>query len=211
MPTATANFAMNTKSLILLFAGMTLSFGIILAIMVAAVTPDSKPPSRRRAPQNRSQYEKPAVTRTSKSQVPARKARATRRPQSTAATSTTEQAPTPTLESETLPPPAITTRAPIPQQQTPITPNQASMQQLGTLKKELGRELQALKKDRDAMLKALAQSLIALPPKEIALELSALDDQSTTTLLRQFTPEMRNKVLSHVEAKRAKRLKSRFK
>ena len=85
------------------------------------------------------------------------------------------------------------------------------MNQLGTLKQELGRELKALKKDRDAMLKVLAQSLVALPTKEIALEVAALDDQSAIFLLRQFSAEARNKVLTQLKAKRAQKLKKHLK
>ncbi len=85
------------------------------------------------------------------------------------------------------------------------------MNQLGTLKQELGRELKALKKDRDAMLKTLAQSLGALPTKEIALEVAALDDQSAIFLLRQFSAEARNKVLTQHNPNRAQKLKTRLK
>ena len=85
------------------------------------------------------------------------------------------------------------------------------MQQLGTLKQELNRELKALRQDRDAMLKALAQSIIALPPKEIAQEIAALDDQSAIFLLRQFSKDARGKVLKHIPAKRAQKFKKRLK
>ena len=40
MPTVAANFTMNPKSLLLLFGAMTLSFAIILAIMLAAIDKD---------------------------------------------------------------------------------------------------------------------------------------------------------------------------
>jgi len=85
------------------------------------------------------------------------------------------------------------------------------MQQLSTLKNELHRELQALKKDRSSMLGELAKSLIALPPKEIALKLSILDDQSVTTVLRQFPTELRNQVLDRIDSKRAKKINRRLK
>lgn len=85
------------------------------------------------------------------------------------------------------------------------------MQQLTTLKQDLNRELQALKKDRDAMLKALAQSLVVLPPKEIAQEISAFDDRSAVIILRELSPKARGKVLEHIETKRAQKLKKRLK
>ena len=205
---------MNPKSLLLIFAGMTLSFGMILAIMLAAVDTNAKRPTRRRVAQSRIQQETPVETRTEKRRPSTRKTRAARRPQSTTSTNAaTPEQPPPTLASETLSssPSAQQPAASAASQPANLAPNQAAMNQLGTLKQELGRELKALKKDRDAMLKALAQSLVALPAKEIALEVAALDDQSATFLLRQFSAEARNKVLRHLKAKRAQKLKKRLK
>ena len=113
------------------------------------------------------------------------------------------------VETPVAPPTAATkatTAAPV-----PLKPNQKTMQQLSTLKNELHRELQALKKDRSSMLGELAKSLIALPPKEIALKLSILDDQSVTTVLRQFPTELRNQVLDRIDSKRAKKINRRLK
>ena len=84
------------------------------------------------------------------------------------------------------------------------------MQQLGSLKKDLNRELQALKKDRNAMLKSLAQALMALPTAEIAQEITVLDDRSATIVLRQFSLQVRGKVLSQLELRRAQKLKKRL-
>ena len=74
---------MNPKSLLLIFAGMTLSFGMILAIMLAAVDTNAKRPTRRRVAQSRIQQETPVETRTEKRRPSTRKTRAARRPQST--------------------------------------------------------------------------------------------------------------------------------
>jgi len=216
VPTTAANFAMNPKSLLLIFVGMTLSFGIILAIMLAAVDTDAKRPTRRRVAQSRIQQETPVETRTEKRRPSTRKKRAARRSQSTTSTNPAtpkRPAPAPTLASETLSssPPAEQPAASAVNLPADLAPNQAAMNQLGTLKQELGRELKALKKDRDAMLKALAQSLVALPAKEIALEVAALDDQSAIFLLRQFSAKARNKVLRHLKAKRARTLKKYLK
>ena len=43
MSTATANLAMKPRSLLLIFGGMTLSFALILGVMLATVGPDPKP------------------------------------------------------------------------------------------------------------------------------------------------------------------------
>ena len=61
------------------------------------------------------------------------------------------------------------------------------------------------------MLGELAKSLIALPPKEIALQLAILDDQSVTTVLRQFPTELRNQVLAHIDSKRVQKINRRLK
>ena len=204
---------MNPKSLLLILAGMTLSFGMILAIMLAAVSSDTQRPTRRRATQSRIQQDSPE-TRTQQRQASARKTRPTRRTRSTdgAKVETAKPAPPPSLASETIAPTSPIQQAPTSTpSQAPIAPNKVAMQQLGTLKQELNRELKALRQDRDAMLKALAQSIIALPPKEIAQEIAALDDQSAIFLLRQFSKDARGKVLKHIPAKRAQKFKKRLK
>ena len=207
---------MNPKSLLLILAGMTLSFGMILAIMLAAVSSDTQRPTRRRATQSRIQQDSPE-TRTQQRQASARKTRPTRRTRSTDGANVetaqpAQPAPPPSLASETIAPTSPIQQAPTSTpSQAPIAPNKVAMQQLGTLKQELNRELKALRQDRDAMLKALAQSIIALPPKEIAQEIAALDDQSAIFLLRQFSKDARGKVLKHIPAKRAQKFKKRLK
>ena len=190
MSTATANIAMKPKSLLLIFGGMTLSFALILGVMLAAVSPDPKP--RRKTTRARVVEETGAP-----------------RPQSKAPPAVPVAEEPPNIASETLPAPIAP--APPAERQTPIAPNKVAMQQLGSLKKDLNRELQALKKDRDAMLKSLAQALVALPAAEIAREITVLDDRSATTVLRQFSPQVRGKVLSRLEPKRAQKLKRRLK
>jgi hypothetical protein len=201
--TATANLAMKPKSLLLIFGGMTLSFALILGVMLAAVSPDPKP--RRKTTRARVVEETSAPRPTTARPRPAPRPR----PQSKAPPAVPVAEEPPTIASETLPAPIAP--APPAERQTPIAPNKVAMQQLGSLKKDLKRELQALKKDRDAMLKSLAQALVALPAAEIAREITVLDDRSATTVLRQFSPQVRGKVLSRLEPKRAQKLKRRLK
>ena len=198
MSTATANIAMKPKSLLLIFGGMTLSFALILGVMLAAVSPDPKP--RRKTTRARV-VEETSAPRPTTAPRP--------RPQSAAPPAVPVAEEPPNIASETLPAPIAP--APPAERQTPIAPNKVAMQQLGSLKKDLKRELQALKKDRDAMLKSLAQALVALPAAEIAREITVLDDRSATTVLRQFSPQVRGKVLSRLEPKRAQKLKRRLK
>ena len=195
---------MNPKSLLSIFGGMTLSFGLILAIMLAAV--DTKPKPRRRTTRSSIQHEAPAQNRTAKSPPRlTRRARLTQqRTSSTAPPADAEVALPPTVASETLP-------APAPSAAIPIAPNKVAMRQLSTLKQDLNRELQTLKKDRNAMLKSLSQALVVLPPKEIAQEISTLDDQGTLTVLRALPPQARSKVLEHIEGKRAQQFRKRLK
>ena len=202
MSTATANLAMKPKSLLLIFGGMTLSFALILGVMLAAVSPDPKP--RRKTTRSRVVEEASAPRPTTARPRPARP-----RPQSKEPPAVPVAEAPPTIASETVPAPIA--QAPPAERQTPIAPNKVAMQQLGSLKKDLKRELQALKKDRDAMLKSLAQALLALPAAEIAREITVLDDRSATTVLRQFSPQVRGKVLSRLEPKRAQKLKRHLK
>ena len=201
MSTATANLAMKPKSLLLIFGGMTLSFALILGVMLAAVNPDPKP--RRKTTRARVVEETSAPRPTTARPRPARP-----RPQSKAPPALPVAEEPPNIASETVPAPIA--QAPPAERQTPIAPNKVAMQQLGSLKKDLKRELQALKKDREAMLKSLAQALLALPAAEIAREITVLDDRSATTVLRQFSPQVRGKVLSWLEPKRAEKLKRRL-
>ena len=204
MSIATANIAMKPKALLLIFGGMTLSFTLILGVMLAVVGPDHEP--RRKSIRVR------IVEETSEPRPATAPARPVlrQRLQQESETPTTESIAEkpPTLTSETLPTPVA--QAPLTERQTPIAPNKLAMQQLGSLKKDLNRELQALKKDRNAMLKSLAQALMALPTAEIAQEITALDDRSATTVLRQFSPQVRGKVLSQLEPGRARKLKKRL-
>ena len=202
---------MNPKSFLLLCGGMTLACGLILAFVLMAVGTKSKRPIHHKGAKTRIQQESaPHQARPNQSRL--RPKRNSARPTEAIparSPSNLAKAPTPTIESETLPPTAATkatTAAPV-----PLKPNQKTMQQLSTLKNELHRELQALKKDRSSMLGELAKSLIALPPKEIALKLSILDDQSVTTVLRQFPTELRNQVLDRIDSKRAKKINRRLK
>ena len=202
---------MNPKSFLLLCGGMTLSFGLILAFVLMAVGTKSKRPIHHKGTKTRIQQES-APHQVSPSQSRPRPKRHSARPTESIparSPSNLAKAPTPTIESETLPPTAAiraTTAAPV-----PLKPNQKTIQQLSTLKNELHRELQALKKDRSSMLGELAKSLIALPPKEIALQLAILDDQSVTTVLRQFPTELRNQVLAHIDSKRVQKINRRLK
>ncbi len=196
---------MKPKSLLLIFGGMTLSFALILGVMLAAVGPDPKPRRNTTRAHVVEETSAPRPTTAAARTGP----RSRPRPQRKAPPTVPVAEEPPTIASETLPAPIA--HAPPTARQVPIAPNKVAMQQLGSLKKDLKRELQALKKDRDTMLKSLAQALVALPTAEIARELTVLDDRSATTVLRQFSPQVRSKVLSRLEPKRAQKLIRRLK
>lgn len=204
MSIAAANIAMKPKALLLIFGGMTLSFTLILGVMLAVVVPDPEP--RRKSIRMRIVEENSAPRPATASSRPILRQRLQQESKTPTTLPIAEKLPT--LTSETLPAP--TAQAPPTESQTPVAPNKLAMQQLGSLKKDLNRELQALKKDRNAMLKSLAQALMALPTAEIAQEITVLDDRSATIVLRQFSLQVRGKVLSQLELRRAQKLKKRL-
>lgn len=131
---------------------------------------------------------------------------APRQPRPSAAAPTRSRPPTsqPTASKPRPPSPASQPSAP-PRE---IAPDPAAFQELALLKKELKEQIGNLKKDRDAMLEALSQTLASRPPAEVARELGNLDDPSAASVLRLFSPPRRQEVLRQLPAERARRLEA---
>jgi|GEM_PF-808788 len=209
---------MNTKALFLLLGGMSLSFVVVLGIMVSAVSNDKPRPKSRRVVITETvkeakppQKQSPTPRRQNQTQTPAP------RPKTTAATRTpAAQPPKPTLQTEAVP--AVIDGKPQRQRPEPVAttlpadvrPDPKTLREFSTLKKELRREIGSLKKDRDSMLEALAQSLVSLTAKEIAAELNPLDDEMAAQTLRHINKGKRDNVLAAMGSARAKKLRQRL-
>lgn len=168
-----------------LLVGMTLTFPLVLIAMVLVVRPDllqqqatrQQPRAVASAPSERTRPRQPPHRRTS-----------------------------PPAGSILRQPDLITPSRSEATRPTPLAPDPAAIQDLGTLKKELKQQLDGLKRDRDAMIAHLAQTLAALPPASVAKELEALDDDSAVLVLKPLSPARRQEVLARVPAERARRL-----
>lgn len=203
---------MNIKGLLLLFGGMSLSFVIVLAIMMSAVGGDRPSVSPRRASS--------AEKQRAGSIQSAQRAQAARPTQSqTVPARPTSPAPPPTAQSEVVTPAksAPPLLPPVPQQvQDPpptasqLRPDPTTLREFSTLKSELRREIGALTKDRDAMLQSLAKALETLSPQAAAAELAALDDESIAQTLRHFTADKRTATLAAMQTQRAEKVRRRL-
>ena len=166
---------------ILVALGLTVSFPVVLMVMFSFLNDPSPPPVER-----------------SIAGAPSRDSTQTRpEPRIAAADSSA-----PVVQ---VPPPTAA-----PERPSPMKPDPATARQLASIKKELKQELDALKKDRDALLEALAQGLAALPANEAAAELRSLDDDSAALVLRHLSSSRRTKILSHLETTRAQRLQHKL-
>ena len=114
---------MNPKSLLLL-CGMTLSFGLVLAIMLAAVDTGSKRPARRTT---RPRIEQEQLQ--TKKANPPRKERLTQRGKANADAPPTTTASLPSIESETIAP----TTAPTPQTKPDRATRQSALSMLSAM------------------------------------------------------------------------------
>jgi hypothetical protein len=181
----------DEKTTKILFAlGLTVSFPVVLMVMFSFLNAPS--PSRPRA-----RVAPPPVERSLTGAPSSDSTRTRSEAQIAAADSSAPVA--------QLPPPATA-----PEQLPSLKPDPATAHQLASMKKELKQELDALKKDRDAMLEALAQGLAALPVNEAATELRTLDDDSAALVLRHLSSSRRTQILSRLETARAQRLQRKL-
>ncbi len=202
---------MNSKALLLLLGAMSLSFVAVLGIMISVVSNDKKPAKRQRV----------AITETVRQAQPAQKNTPTAqqpttriRPTATATHTEKPRTQKPTPQSEVVPVPQTATGHVTPASSSSlpaeVRPDPNTLREFSTLKKELQREIGTLKKDRDSMLEALAQSLAALPASEIAVELKSFDDEMAAQTLRHMGKTKREAVLANLDAARAKKLRQRL-
>ena len=199
---------MNTKILLLLIGGTSLSFVLILGIMMSVVRNGSsdKTPhtSNRRIVVSERVKSAPrsAPVAHSKPTVRSKPDRAQSSPPPSLAT---EQVATNATESIQRAQPT-----PNPTAEQDLKPDPATLREFSTLKGELRREIGVLKKDRDAMLRSLAEVLAQQPPAAIAQEIRSLDDEMAAQTLRYFKPEKRQTALADMDPKRAERIRHRL-
>ena len=200
---------MNTKILLLLVGGMSLSFALMLGIMMSTVgdrrsekktyasrprvvLSERVPPAPRTPPEKRSTQ--PAKNRTDRAPSPSSPSRSTEQASALAAERIEPAQPTPSR------PPAA----------QPLKPDPATLREFSTLKGELRREIGALKKDRDAMIQSLAEVLSSRPTATMIQEIQTLDDETAAQTLRYFKSEKRQAVLAGLDTQRADRIRRRI-
>ena len=202
---------MNTKILLLLIGGMSLSFVLILGITMSIVgdgrsdrTPQT---SKRRIVLSERVNPTP---RTAPAPVPSPKQTTRSHPEhahsSPYPSFATEQVTAKATDSiQRAQPTSINP----PEEQT-LKPDPETLREFSTLKGELRREIGVLKKDRDAMLRSLAEVLARQAPATIAQEVRSLDDEMVAQTLRYFKPEKRQPALAGIDPQRADRIRRRL-
>ena len=185
---------MNTKILLLLVGGMSLSFALMLGIMMSTVgdrrsekkthatrprvvLSERVPPDPRTPPEKRSTQ--PAKNLTDRAPSPSTPSLSTEQASALAADRVEPAQPSPSR------PPAA----------QPLKPDPATLREFSTLKGDLRREIGALKKDRDAMIQSLAEVLSNRPTATMIQEIQALDDETAAQTLRYFESEKRQAAL----------------
>jgi len=198
---------MNTKILLLLIGGTSLSFVLILGIMMSIVgngSSDKIPHTSNRSivvSERENSAPRTAPVARPKSTVHSKPDRAQSSPPPSLAT---EQVATNATDS-------IQRAQPTPNPTTEdLKTDPATLREFSTLKGELRREIEVLKKDRDAMLRSLAEALAQQPPATIAQEIRSLDDEMAAQTLRYFKAEKRQNALAYIDPKRAERLRRRL-
>jgi len=174
---------------ILFILGMTLSFPVVLAVMVSLIDSPSTAGNR----SSRSSAQRPLRQTEAVRDVSAVQTS----PPLAAADSSRTQVTVPLLS-----PPAA--------KPAPLRPDPQAVQQLVTLRKGIQQELDALKQDRDTMLVSLARGLAQLSPSEAAAELRPLDDELVALCLNHLAADRRKAILVHFDAQRAGRIQKQL-
>ena len=201
---------MNTKILLLLIGGTSLSFVLMLGIMMSIVgngSSDKMPQTSNRRiiiseRVNSAPRTAPAPVVRPNPTVHSKPDRAQSSPPPSLAT---EQVATNATDSIQRAQPT-----PNPTAEQALKPDPATLREFSNLKDELRREIGVLKKDRDAMLRSLAEVLAQQPPATIAQEIRSLDDEMAAQTLRYFKPEKRQTVLADIDPIRADRIRRRL-
>ena len=71
------------------------------------------------------------------------------------------------------------------------------------MRRDLSRQVSALKKSRDSMLDELAMELTTMSPEKAAVELRVLDDESAGLVLSRLSTTQRQTILKSLEPRRA--------
>lgn len=205
---------MNTKILLLLLGGMSLSFVLVLGIMMSLVGNNRSDPTQQAS--NRRLVISESVPRPQRTdaptistpETPPKDAESTppKRRTSPPPSRTTEQASRSKKDSAR---PALTEQSP-PPVMTELKTNPATLREFTTLKGELRREIGALKEDRDSMIRSLAKVLADLSPAAISKELESLDDEMAANVLRYLDKEKRQAALARLDSQRADRIRRRL-
>ena len=199
---------MNTKTLLLLIGGTSLSFVLILGVMMSIVgngSSDRTPHTSNRrivVSERKNSAPRTAPVARPKSTVHSKPDRAQSSPPHSLAT---EQVATNATDSIQRAQPT-----PNPTTEQDLKTDPATLREFSTLKGELRREIKVLKEDRDTMFRSLAEVLAQQPPATIAQEIRSLDDEMAAQTLRYFKPDKRQTALADIDPKRAERLRRRL-
>lgn len=173
---------MNPKTVVLVALGMTGSFCLIFALMLAFLGPTPGPAQKTRpqataAPQPRSPSQPP--------------------PQSRVPAPAPEPSLTPITAAEKNPP-------------APTAQDEAARHELQAMRQTIKEQIDQLKKDRDRKVATLATRLAALPAAAAAEQCDQLDEEIAALVLKRLSSEKRRSLLSHLPDAKAKNLRRRL-
>ena len=178
---------MSPKTVVLVALGMTGSFCLIFALMLALYGPAPAPP-RQQGPT-----------------AAPRRAQPKQAPQSQKLPSDGRPAPAPQTGTGTVARPG-----PAPNQAEPTAQDQAARRELQAMRNTIKEQIDHLKKDRDRKVSALAAQLAALPAAEAAAQCDELDEETAALALKRLGAAQRRSLLSHLSEDKARRLRKRL-
>lgn len=173
---------MNPKTVVLVALGMTGSFCLIFALMLAFLGPTSSPPPKKRHQETAGPQLRAPAQSTPQSRIPSPSA---------------EPSITPTVADEK--PPAPST-----------VQDEAARHELQAMRQTIKEQIDQLKKDRDHKVSTLAAQLSALPAAAAAEQCDQLDEEIAALVLKRLGSEKRRSLLSHLPDAKAQRLRRRL-
>ena len=177
---------MHAKPGLFILLGMSFSFTVVLALMVAMSQPSSPSRTRRIAA-------RPPSTAGSTSSA--------RAPRAASAPARVPEAPTV---------PVVPVSAQTAEPRSPSSAIGPISRDIQLLKKELERQLVSQEHDLREKLGDLARQLDPMPPDAAAGELRSLDDESVAHVLKKLPVPQRGEILAHMDSERVQRLNRRL-
>ena len=192
---------MSPRTIILLVIGMSVSFSIILGVLVVSQHESGR--RREKLPVLRAptaaeieSSRRRAADRSNQDKSPNRQNGNELRSDSSSRIAVTERNPEPWSAD----------RLELEKTESTLADFEVPSRHLDQVQADLLRQVEALKESRDSMLEELAEHLEKLTAAQAVEEIKVLDDETAAITLAKLTPKKREAVLRLLDAKRARNL-----